>query len=39
MIGGCSYFLNKALDEVNRKQLRSRDPANLKNWWTLINEP
>ena len=28
MFGGCPYFLNKALDKVYSKQLRSYDPAN-----------
>ena len=30
MFGGCPYFLNKDLDEVYNKQLKSCDPANRK---------
>ena len=40
VLGGCSYFLNKALNKVYSKQLRSCDPANWsESWSTLINEP
>ena len=39
MFGGCPSFLNKVLDKVYSKQLRSYEPANQKRWLTLINEP
>ena len=39
MFGGYPSFLNKVLDKVYSKQLRSYDPANQKRWLTLINEP
>ena len=39
MFGGCPSFLNKVLDKVYSKQLRSYDPANQKRWLSLINEP
>ena len=32
MFNGCPYFLNKALDKVNSKQLRSYDPGNRKKY-------
>ena len=36
MFGGCPYFLNKALDKVYIKQLKTCDPANWKKYVTLF---